>query len=81
MKLCLYSIYDSKAGVFGEPFTAVNDDVAVRRFNYLAASSPMVAADLELWRVCLFDSESGQVLAEAKPKFICAYEVKKDEEK
>lgn len=36
MMMCLYSVFDSKTGVFCNPFCAVNDNSALRDFAYAA---------------------------------------------
>lgn len=83
MKYIIYAIFDRVAGLFGEPFYTVSDELAIRRFNYLMGSSPMVASDCDLFRVGSYDSESGLIAPvdseSSKPVFVCRYEPTRSE--
>lgn len=70
----MYSIYDKVTHNFSEPFLAINEDTAVRRFNYVMSNSKMVATDCQLFKVGEFDSENGAI--NPKVEFVCNYEVK-----
>lgn len=73
MKFNLYSIYDRVSGEYGSIFMEKNDSLAIRKFNYLASNSKMVSADLELYVLGFFDTETGELVAENKPVFISKY--------
>lgn len=70
----LYSYFDRKAHWYGAPFTAVNNDVAVRSFAGLIQDSPARAViyDTELYKVGEFDGENG-VIVPCQIEFICDY--------
>ena len=70
----LYSYFDRKAHCYGAPFTAVNNDVAVRQFAGLIqdAGGRLAIYDTELYKVGGFDSEKGFVY-QGDPEFICDY--------
>ncbi len=70
----VYSIFDRVTGLYGEPFIAVNEEMAKRRFNYLMDNSPMVNADCQLYYLGDFDSVNGTI--GGKVDFVCGYEVK-----
>lgn len=62
MIIRLYSIYDKAAGTFGEPFNAVNDDVAKRNFRFtMSRYNDYFVRDMELYCVGDFCIESGDV--------------------
>lgn len=67
----LYAIKDIKANQFGDPFTAINEAVAIRRFFYFGKSATMIANDLELWKVGDFDLDSGVIIP--ANVFVCAW--------
>ena len=58
----LYSIRDIKANSYSEPFSAPNDEVAVRKYAYLMSKSEMIADDTELYCVGTFDFERGLII-------------------
>lgn len=76
MDVKIFSIYDKVASVYGEPFTAPRDEVAVRKFNYFMSNAPMVASDCDLYCLGTYNVDSGIILAYDKPMFILRYEVK-----
>lgn len=63
MKLCVYSIFDVKAGVFNTPFFQVNDQVAKRAFSDLVNDPQSMLfkhpEDFTLWRLGEFDDQLG----------------------
>ena len=70
----MYSYFDRKAHVYGAPFTAVNNDVAVRQFAGLIqdAGARLAIFDTELYKVGEFDGDNG-VLVPCQVEFICDY--------
>ena len=61
-----YSIKDTKAGAFGIPFFAQNDDLAKRPFMLAvreggAAMMHAFPADFELWKNGVFSDDVGTV--------------------
>lgn len=70
MVLEIYSIYDKCSGIYSEPFTSVNKEVASRRFKQICVGSPILAGDLQLYKLGLFDSSKGIIVASDKPEFI-----------
>lgn len=67
-----YSIYDKVAGVYGQPIFASNDDVAKRDFSYFCQSEKVsyMSADLQLYNVGAFDTETGVFTGFEKPLFV-----------
>lgn len=65
----LYSVYDSKAKTFCNPFVSQNDQTALRDFAYAAndVSTPIGQhpTDYSLFRLASFDDESGFVLTDS----------------
>lgn len=74
----LYCIFDRLAGTFGEPFVAVKDELAIRRFNYVMQNAPMVSQDCDLYAVALYDPDHGvfPINEKSQPEFILRFEVK-----
>lgn len=65
MQKFLFSVYDSKAAVYGNPFTSVNVTVAIRDFQ-AAAQSPnssvaMFPEDYTLFQLGSFDDSTGVI--------------------
>lgn len=65
MSVCVYSIHDSKAGAFLQPFFSPNDDTAKRDFGY-ACNDPehafyRSAQDFTLFFIGRFDSTDGRL--------------------
>lgn len=80
MDMFIFTIYDRVSGVYSEPFLAVNQGVAVRRFNFLMQNSAMVKDDCQLYCIGVFNTLSGVVDSSSNPEFICSYsEVSSDE--
>lgn len=74
MKLTIYSMFDRVSRSHGEPFVAVNDDIAKRRFNFIMSQSPMVAQDMQLFKLGEYDTETGAIVPHVD--FVCNYDVK-----
>lgn len=74
MRVGLYSYFDRKAHCYGAPFTAVNNDVAVRQFAGLIqdAGARLAIYDTELYKVGEFDADNGVVVS-CPTEFICDY--------
>lgn len=70
MEIRLFAIYDRVAGSYGEPFTAIKNELAIRKFRYLLQNSPMVASDCDLFFLGVMDSETGRIQALEKPEFV-----------
>jgi len=71
MKINVYSVFDSKAAVFANPFYMANDAVALRGFAG-AVNSPESMLykhpeDYSLYRLGTFDDSVGLLVAEAQP--------------
>lgn len=75
----VYAIYDRVAGRYGEPFLLNRQELAVRRFDYLMANSPMVANDCELYDLGVFDMSTGYICPREKPVFVVKYDFKRSE--
>lgn len=61
MKLKVYSIFDRAAQMYSEPFVAINDDVAKRKFNGLCVNAKIMAPDLQLYCLGSFNQFSGVI--------------------
>lgn len=65
MKVCLFSVYDSKAGVFSQPFVQANVDVAKRAFRSAAVTPGHHISDfpddMSLIEIGVFDDATGVV--------------------
>lgn len=74
MRVGLYSYFDRKAHCYGAPFTAVNNEVAVRQFAGLIqdAGARLAIYDTELFKVGEFDADNGVVVS-CQTEFICDY--------
>lgn len=70
----LYSYFDRKAHCYGAPFTAVNNDVAVRHFAGLIqdAGGRLAIYDTELYKVGEFNGDNG-IVTPCQTEFICDY--------
>lgn len=76
MNVGLYSYFDRKAHCYGAPFTAVNNDVAVRQFAGLIqdAGGRLAIFDTELYKVGEFNGDNG-IVTPCENEFICDYYV------
>ena len=74
MTVGVYSYFDRKAHCYGSPFTAINNDVAVRQFAGLIQDAGVRLAifDTELYKVGEFDGDNG-VIVPCQVEFICDY--------
>lgn len=64
MKLELYAVYDQKTRTFDAPFTAQNEQTAVRTFSRVLSSIPLMKdhpSDFDLYRVGTYHSTTGRV--------------------
>ncbi len=68
MILKIYSVWDSKAAAYIQPFFATNDAVATRMFETAANDAGhdfhRYAEDYALFRIGQFDQEKGDLLPE-----------------
>lgn len=79
MKNFFYSIKDVDAGEFGPLFAGKNDLVAGRAFRQFVQPIPEEELDsYELWCICEFDTESGQLSLPFEP-YKVTVELKKKE--
>jgi hypothetical protein len=67
----MYTVYDKKAQVYSQPFTAINDEVA-QRIMQNCVNNPehnygLNPEDYSLAQLCTFDDSNAQVEAELKP--------------
>lgn len=73
MKTNVYTVKDSKAGTYGNPFYAVNDSVATRSFEQASKDKNTTIAqypgDFALYRIAVFCDESGEIAANS-PEFV-----------
>lgn len=58
----IYSIYDRVTRRYSLPVVQENDESAKRWFAYVVGNSDMVAADLELFYLCDFSQDTGNLL-------------------
>lgn len=67
----VYSVRDNKVG-FGNPMLDNNDATATRNFSYALQSGVMSHApqDYDLYRIGIFDPESGMITCDKAPEFI-----------
>lgn len=68
MIIGIYSVYDRKSGVYNNPFTAVNDPVAMRVLHVGLTREPGVMSqypeDFTLECVGTFNPETGEIVPE-----------------
>lgn len=74
----VFAVYDRVAGRYGEPWLVNRDELAIRRFDYLMANSPMVANDCELYKLGVYDCIKGEFNVHS-PEFVVKYEPKRSE--
>lgn len=73
MNINLYSLLDTVSGLFMHPHCAVNDATAVRAVTHQASQAPEIRAnakDYALYRLGVFDDNSGTITPEVKPQLI-----------
>lgn len=70
----VYSIRDSRTG-FLHPTFEVNDAVAARNFSHAVQQSDSVlfthASDFSLFRIGTFEEDTGRLVSEEMPVYIC----------
>lgn len=73
--ISLYAVRDAKQSVFGPPVPFVNDAVAVRSFhdvcNDPASDFFLHPEDYSFHCVGSYDQQSGSLLPEVNPRFVC----------
>lgn len=72
MKCPIYTYRDNKTG-FGTPVFEMNDQSAIRGFSYRINSPGLMnfaAADFDLYKIGVFDSDKGTIVAEPVPVLI-----------
>lgn len=75
MKFKVYSIFDRAAQMFAEPWVAVNDVVAIRKFfQSCEGMSQAVAPDLQLFALGEIDMNTGVISSSVE--FIQGYALK-----
>lgn len=75
----LYCIFDRVVGEYGEPFVSPKEALAVRRFNYVMQNAPMVSQDCQLYCLGEYNTESGVIVPNDRPLFVCNFGGVKDE--
>lgn len=70
----VYSIFDKVTCNYSEPFLAVNNATAERRFTYTMQHSKMISADCQLYMLGEFDSNTGAMQIADKPIFMCNFD-------
>ncbi len=80
MLLALFSVWDSKAAAYIQPFFAVNNNVAIRMFETAAQDSGhdfyRHAEDYTLFRIGTFDQEKGDLIPQNLEAIARAHELK-----
>ena len=75
MNLLVFSVFDDKGGVYGNPIFVNNRAVAVRSFSdaVQAEGSNFAkhAADYKLYYLGSFDNVSGELIKLNVPEFVC----------
>ncbi|QXP45050.1 nonstructural protein [Microvirus mar16] len=76
----IYTIYDRKSGIYGNPFFSQNDACAERDFKAFCAmpQNSYLAEDLELYDLGKFDSDTGEIVGWTKPEFLTGYANQKE---
>lgn len=79
--LNFYCVFDIKAGHYLPPYTAMNDGTAIRQFETAVMDElhdfNRHSEDYVLWRVGMFDSEKGGIMADPNGAMIAkAYDLK-----
>ena len=79
MKMNLYSIFDTKSGVFDRPFCAVSDGAATRAFGDMCKEPESVIGkhpdDFALYRVGSWNNVDAQITVEPKECMITGPEI------
>lgn len=78
----MYTIFDRCTAMYGDPFTAVNDDDCKRKIAYSFRENPY-KADLVLYCLGSFEPNVGMLTPLVKPEMVCnvleCYEVADNE--
>lgn len=77
MSYNLYCVFDRVTGIYGAPFVEINDGSAERAYLQ-GVSKQMNAADTELYHVGAYDSDTGLIYANEKPRFITSFSERGD---
>lgn len=70
----IYAVYDSCAGIFGDPFIAPNDAYAQRVFNYSISNPDLpkyIHDDAVLYALGYYDCETGCFTSDVPPYVVC----------
>lgn len=73
MKVKLYAIEDKVVGAYNAPFTAANDQAAIRTVKNSARGETMFSenpADFRLVCCGVYSQETGRIMAEQNPVFV-----------
>lgn len=74
MKYEIYSVFDRVSGSYGAPQLMINEGTARRWFNYTMQNSGMIAADCALFKLGVFETDTGTfVVSYDSPEFVCNY--------
>lgn len=85
MKIMIYSVYDSKTGVFGQPNFLINRGAALRAWQE-AANDPQsnickYPSDFTMFEIGYWEDETGTItMLDAKISLGTALEFKRDEQ-
>lgn len=80
----IYCVFDSKTKLFGNPFTSIRQESAVRDFGYAANQKDneicRYASDYALYFIGTFDDESGKCETLDQPQHIVsAFQLKSED--
>lgn len=82
MELIMYTVWDSKADAYIQPFFSVNNAVAIRSFQSACQDQAhdfhRHAADYTLFRLAKFNQATGDLQPENMVMMAHAHELKKD---
>jgi len=74
MRTFVYSVYDKKAGSYGQPFTSNHEAHALRSVqqaaNDLQSSLGQYPSDFTLYKIGYFDDASGELVPDKSLTFI-----------
>lgn len=74
MKLNVYVMKDNKVG-FMQPTFDQTDAIAIRNFKYAITNNDFLnvnSSDFDLYKIGIYDSDSGIIDALSTPEFICS---------
>lgn len=82
MKINLYSVKDTKLGKFAQPFSAPNDDIAIRMLTSTVRASGNTInefpEDYQLFKLGSYDEDTGKLASDVK-FLVNAFELKTKE--